>query len=421
MPQQCHTSGRPGAIEILHIGYTRFPADTRVKRELEALRTTGRRLAVIALRNSGEAAVERWRGITIVRVPGSKSRGAVGAYLVEYGGFVWRCRRLVARHPAFANLRVVHVHTLPDFLLWAALPAQRRGARLVFDMHEIFPEFARSKFSGLLGRAVASIAGAIERWARRRSDLTITVNEPINELLATRPIGRPERRIVLHNTADPADFGHATSPSGDTAVPLEFIYHGTLTFLYGLDVAIRAIALSRERGVHARLTILGDGPERDALRRLAEHLSLTAHVSFEAPIPQRALPARLQRCAAGIVPTRLDGMTRYSLSTKLLEYVHLGMPVLAASLPSYRRYLGEDALWYWTPGDPQDLARVIAEFAIAAPADRLRRARLAQEAMGQIAWIREQGKLLAAYDELLAPRRPSASTAAIRSAALPSP
>src|SRR6266487_2871667 len=83
-----HPKLRAGAIEILHIAYTRFPADTRVKRELEALGTTGRRLAVIALQSTGEAAVERWRGITIVRVPGRKSRGAVGAYLVEYGSFV---------------------------------------------------------------------------------------------------------------------------------------------------------------------------------------------------------------------------------------------------------------------------------------------------------------------------------------------
>src|SRR5207237_4123586 len=110
-----------------HTASSRFPADTRVKREVEALAATGRRLGVIALRARGEAAVERWRGVTIVRVPGRKSRGAVGTYVVEYGSFVWRCRRLVACHPAFANVRVVHVHTLPDFLLWAALPAQRRG------------------------------------------------------------------------------------------------------------------------------------------------------------------------------------------------------------------------------------------------------------------------------------------------------
>src|SRR5438094_7510404 len=173
-------------IEILHLAFSHYPADTRVKRETQALLATGRDIAVIALRGDGEQPVERCAGVVTVRVPGAKTRGGFLRYLRDYIVFVWRCRRLVAGHRQFAHLRVVHVHTLPDFLLWAALPARRRGARLVLDMHEIFPEFARSKYSGLLGRAVASIAGLIERWARRRSDLTITVNEPIDELLATR-------------------------------------------------------------------------------------------------------------------------------------------------------------------------------------------------------------------------------------------
>src|SRR5205823_315151 len=103
--------------------------------------------------------------------------------------------------------RVVHVHTLPDFLMWAALPARRRGARMVFDMHEIFPEFARAKFPGIVGAAISALAKRVERWARRHADLVITVNQPIDELLATRAASPLERRIVVHNTADPTDFG----------------------------------------------------------------------------------------------------------------------------------------------------------------------------------------------------------------------
>jgi glycosyltransferase involved in cell wall biosynthesis len=411
---------RTPPIEILHLAYTYFPADTRVKREVEALQTTGRRLAVIALRGPNERPVERWNGVTIVRVPGRKSRGGVGSYVGEYGAFVLRCRRLVARHRAFAHVLVVHVHTLPDFLMWAALPARDRGARVVFDMHEIFPEFVRSKFPGALGRPIAALAHRIERWARDRADLTIIVNQPIEQLLVSRPIGRPEHRIVLHNTADPADFGNPMAAIPDpTSSSLELIYHGTLTFLYGLDVAIRATAVARKEGLNVHLTILGDGPERGVLRRLASRLDLENHVAFEAPIRQHDLPARLRRCAAGVVPTRLDGMTRYSLSTKLLEYVHLGIPVLAARLPSYERYLSHDTLWYWTAGDPEDLARVMREFAATPAAERSRRAQLAWDAIAPLAWTTERRQLLEAYDRLLA--SDSDRTDAIRSAALPSP
>jgi glycosyltransferase involved in cell wall biosynthesis len=408
-------------IEILHLAYTSYPADTRVKRELAALRTTGRRTAVIALRGAAERAVERCEGTTVIRVPGRKSRGGVLSYLFEYAEFTWRARRLVATHPALAAARVVHVHTLPDFLIWAALPARRRGARLVFDMHEIFPEFITSRFSGAPGALLAALARRIERWARRSADLTITVNHPIDQLLGRRPIGRPERRLVLHNTADPVDFGSGRRDPGPAPGTPDFIYHGTLTKLYGLDLAIRAVAQVRSEGLSVRLTLLGDGPERLGLERLAAGLAPGA-IAVEAPIPQAALPERLCRCAAGIVPTRLDGMTRYSLSTKLLEYVHLGIPVLAARLPSYVSYFDEDALWYWRPGDAADLARAIREFSASSPAERARRAGRAFAAIQPMAWTHEREGLLAAYDDLLTPAgNRSASTAAIRPAAAPSP
>src|SRR6266516_6995309 len=379
-------------VEILHLAFANYPVDPRVRREVAALRSTGRQVAVIALRGVNERPLERHDGVIAIRVPGRKSRGSFLSYLAEYAAFVWRCRRLVTHHRALARVRVVHVHTLPDFLLWAALPAQRRGAKIVFDMHEIFPEFVAAKFRGPLGALGSWLARRIEGWARRRADLTITVNRPIDELLATRPaVGtKPERRLVLHNTADPADYGDTPAVAPGASGPrLELIYHGTLVAFYGLDVAIRALAHVRQDGLDARLTILGDGPERASLQRLANSLSLDA-VTFETPIPQPALPARLARCAAGVVPTRLDGMTRYSLSNKALDYVHLGIPLLAARLPSYLRYFGEEMLWYFTPGDPDDLARAIRALAAAAAAERARRAQLARQAIAPYDWARER-------------------------------
>src|SRR5258708_40131175 len=412
----------PQHIEILHLAYTRFPADTRVKREITALQTLGRRIAVVALRIEGERAVERSTGLTIIRVPGRKSRGGVVSYLLEYVAFVWRCRRLVARHRALAHVQVVHVHTLPDFLLWAALPAQRRGARVVFDMHEIFPEFIKTKFTGILGWLTAPVALYVDRWARRRADLTITVNRPIDELLRSRPIVRPEHRLVLHNTADPADFGQTGSQSPSARSGLDLIYHGTLTGLYGVDVAIRAVKEARDQGLRVRFTVLGDGPERGALERLVTDLQLSDAVTFEVPIVQSALPARLRRSSAGVVPTRLDGMTRYSLSNKLLEYIHLGIPILAARLPSYSRYLDDNAVWYWQPGDPKDFARAIRDFAASPMDERAARARRARDGVAPYEWAREREGLVSAYADLLARTgNRFARNAAIRAAAVPSP
>lgn len=400
MPET-HAAGA-GAIEIAHIAYTLFPADTRVKREALAATRTGRRVAVVALRGPGQPGEEVMDSLTVIRLPGQKSRGGPFSYLAEYASFVWRCQRLLATDPRFAGVGVVHVHTLPDFLIWAAAPARRRGARIILDLHEIFPEFAAAKYPGALGRAAAWIARRVERAARRAADVTVTVNAPIEELLASRAIGRPERRILLHNSPDPEDFGAIRPPALQPLRDrLELAYHGSLTPLYGLDIAVRGVSLMAQRGLPVHLTILGDGPQRRSLEHLVASLGAGHYVTFEAPIPQRALPNRLAGIDAGVVPTRLDGMTRYSLSNKLLEYIHLGLPILASQLPSYSRYLGEDAVWYWVAGDAADFARAITEFHATPPAQRQSRVIQAQKALDRIAWPRERDQLVDIYEDLL--------------------
>jgi glycosyltransferase involved in cell wall biosynthesis len=410
-----------GPIEIVHLAFTSFPADPRVKREALAAAETGRGVVVVAFQGAGEPPRDSLGPVQILRLPGRKSRGGPLSYLVEYVAFSWKCRRLLAHDPRFRAVRVVHVHTLPDFLAWAAAPAQRRGARLILDLHEIFPEFARSKYPGPLGRFAAVIATRIERNARRRADVTITVNGPIEALLTGRGIGRAERIVIVHNSPDPQDLGPTRRPQPRNADQIELIYHGTLSSLYGVDVAVRGVVLAASRGVRIHLTVLGDGPERAALEQLVSGLGATSLVSFEAPIPQGALRERLGRADAGVVPTRLDGMTRYSLSNKLLEYVHLGMPVLGARLPSYGQYLAEDAAWYWNAGDPADLARALSEFAAADELERRTRAERAQRGLAAIAWPLERARLLETYADLLGPPGPATSRAAMRSAARPSP
>jgi glycosyltransferase involved in cell wall biosynthesis len=391
-----------GPFTVAHLAYTSFPADTRVKREALAVASTGERVAVVCLREPNQPPEEDIGPLHVVRLRGRRSRGGPLVYLTEYGAFIWRCRRLLSTDPRFRQLKVVHVHTLPDFLIWAAIPAQRRGARVVLDLHEIFPEFTAAKYRGPIGRLLARGARAIELAARRIADVTITVNVPIAELLASRGIGRSERVAVVHNSPDTSDFG-VMSPSAIRRGGgcLELVYHGTLTRLYGLDTAIHGVALAAQAGLRVHLTILGEGPERTALQRLAARIGNGLLVSFEAHIPQSALRDRLRQADGGVVPTRLDGMTAFSLSTKLLEYVHLGIPVLPTRLPTYVRYLGTRGVWYWEPGESADFARVIALFAKSSAEEREAGVTATQRALASIAWSRERERLLEVYRDLL--------------------
>lgn len=386
----------------MHIAQTQFPDDARPRREAIAAAETGARVAVIALQDGLDRRPTGHYGrVAVVRVPGERRRGSFGKYVVEYTDFLLRAHALIRRDRRFREARVIHVHTLPDFLIAAAGPARRRGARVILDMHEIFPEFARTKFGGLLGRVAEPVARSVERWSRRRADVVLTVNRAIEQLLSGRPARAGERVTVIHNLTDPADFGAKGLTTGEIDGPVRLAYHGTITRLYGLDLAVEAVALARQHGVDVRFDIYGRGPDAGFLGERVAALGLAESVRLPGSVSHHVLRERLPGYHAGLLPTRLDGMTRYSLSTKLLEYVHLGVPLIAARIPTYLEYFPPEAAWYFTPNDPADAARAIVEFARARPGERVERARAAQAASAGLTWEAEAAKLQTLYSELL--------------------
>lgn len=393
---------RRHGYDVVHVVHGTFPEDPRVRREATVAAEVAPRVVVIALHQPNRARAGHHGRIRIVRVPGSKSRGSALDYVREYLGFTLRVFVLFAKDDRFRRARVVHVHTLPDFLIFGALPAIRAGARSILDLHEIFPEFVKSKFRGAAGATVGWIARRLERASRARATITITVNRPIQALLSSRPARRNERIEVVHNVPDPRDIGEAVPRSYEVAGPARCVYHGTLTHLYGLDIAIESIALARDMGVAATLDIYGDGPARPELEALVSRSRAERLVTFHGSVSHTRLRRDLQSFDAGLIPTRLDAMTRYSLSTKLLELFHLGIPVIASRIPTYVTYFPETCAWYFEPNDTRSAAEAIAAFVGCTDGERRARVMAAADAANRVGWREESAHLASIYRDLLA-------------------
>lgn len=391
--------------DVVHLAQTAFPDDPRPRREAVLAAETGRVAIVVLQEGRDPRPVGHYGQVRVVRLPGRRRRGSAVGYVVEYLDFLFRARTLIRRDDRFRNARVIHVHTLPDFLIAATSPARRRGARVILDLHEIFPEFTRSRFGGLPGRIGERIARALERWSRRRADVVLTVNRTIERLLRQRSARPGERLEVIHNFTDPGEFGPARLTDGVITGPIRLVYHGTLTGIYGLDLAVEAVHLATRQGLDVQLDLYGGGPDVAQLASLAERLGLDERVRLLGSVSHQVLRDRLPSYHAGLVPTRLNVMTRYSLSTKLLEYIHLGLPLIASRIPAYLEYFPESCAWYFTPNDPADAARAIAEFAAATPAQRIERAAAAQAAGAALQWADDARKLRGIYEELLAQPR----------------
>lgn len=392
---------------IVHVAYAPFPQDPRVRREALVSAELAPTTVVCLADGIGQVGTDRWQDINVIRLSGAKRRGTVAQYLSEYFGFLWDVYRLFRRDAELREAAIVHVHSLPDFLVFAALPARRAGARIVLDLHEIFPEFARAKFGPKWGRLIEPVIRQLERASRRFADVTLTVTRPILALLRARRARRDERIEIIHNVPDLRDFGAPRKARSVPSLPeLRLVYHGTLTYMYGLDLAIDGVANARRNGVDVRFDIFGDGPQRGALSEQIRRSELGDFVALLGVAPASELREKLPAYDAGLVPTRGDEMTQYSLSTKLLEYVHLGLPVLAPALKTYEEYFPSPALLYYQPNDANALAAAIQHLASLSTEERAVHVSLAQGALSTLTWESERIRLRSIYAELLAfPRR----------------
>ena len=88
------------------------------------------------------------------------------------------------------------------------------------------------------------------------------------------------------------------------------------------------------------------------VRRLVDELGVSETVRLEQgcrPI-EDVIPV-LERASVGVVPIVDDPFTKYMLPVKLLEYVALGMPVIASSTSTIRAHFSDEMLAFTPPGD----------------------------------------------------------------------
>jgi glycosyltransferase involved in cell wall biosynthesis len=338
-----------------------YQMDIRVRRKAEALVAAGYAVDVLALR-AASSAKKRYvlNNVQVHTLSLGRQRGSLGRYAFEYLTFlVWVFVKLtlLSFRRAYA---VIDVNNLPDFLVFAALPARCKGTKVVFDMHEITPEFVMSKYQVGANHWLVRLALAMERASMRFADHVVTINEPVQQLLEKRGLP-PGRCTVVVNSVDEDLFRGASNrmptpdPSAGKAT-FVMMYHGTLTRIYGLDIAMEAFGKANADMPGAEFWIVGEGPETSALQAQARRLEIDTRVRFIGSLLPQEVPAWLRRCNVGVLATRQDVFLDLSFSNKLSEYIVMDKPVIASRVRTIRHYFSEEALAFFEPGDTTDLA-----------------------------------------------------------------
>jgi glycosyltransferase involved in cell wall biosynthesis len=203
------------------------------------------------------------------------------------------------------------------------------------------------------------------------------------------------------NTPDERVFGERRPVAPPPASgELRVVYHGGLAERFGVETLVRAVAMLRERGAPVALDVYGSDAE--AAGELAAKAAAVAPTGVRIaphPTPVEEIPARLAEAHLGVVPTLRDDFTELLLPVKLLEYVHMGLPVVASKLPGIERYFGDDVLLA-EPGDPASIAAAI-EGVRADPAAARGRAERASQRLAKIEWRRQREGYLDLVDGLV--------------------
>ena len=376
-----------------------YDIDIRVRRKAEALVAAGYSVDAIALRPSGSDRKEyTLNGVQVYTISLGKMRGSLGRYAFEYLSFFVLALLKLARLMHGRQYAVIDVNTLPDFLVFAACYARWKGARVLLDMHEITPEFFMSKYGVGRNHWLVRLSTFLERISFKYADHVITINGPIQELLETRGLDGAKSTIIM-NAADDIIF------SGDVAAkkdPSKFVmmYHGTLTKIYGLDIAIEALAQAQKDIPNAELWILGDGPEKNALEAQAQNLGLNSKVRLIGRVKPDDIPGWLQQCDVGVLATRSDVFLDYSFSNKLSEYIIMDKPVICSRIRTIRHYFSEESLAYFEPNNPKSLATQMVRVA----RDKALQGQLVVKARKEyqpIAWSVMKSRYLAAVGSLI--------------------
>ncbi|MFI8067768.1 glycosyltransferase family 4 protein [Streptomyces sp. NPDC086033] len=390
------------------------PFDRRVWQECTTLRDAGWTVHVICPQGEKrdtepEAEID---GIRIHRYPLRAATGGPAGYLREYGSALWHTVRLARK---VGPVDVVHACNPPDLLFLPALWMKRRGARFVFDQHDLVPELYLSRFDrgeDLLYRAVC----ALERRTYRAADIVLATNESYRDVAMRRGGRRPEEVFVVRSAPAIERFQPVPPEPELKRGKLHLLcYLGVMGPQDGVDYALRALAKLRDEfgrtDWHA--VFVGAGDAFDAMVELSRQLGLSEQVQFTGRIPDADLVRYLSTADVCLSPDPRNPLNDVSTMNKVLEYMAMGRAIVSFDLKEARVSAG-DAAVYAPANDEAEFAKLIT-LLLDDPEKRAEMGEIGQERVsGPLSWRNSQASLLAAYAAACGDRAPVAVGKAAR-------
>jgi len=350
--------------KICMVAYTAYEYDNRVRRYAETLARRGDQVDVIALSGSQfREPVETICGVTVHRI---QYRDCNERHKWSYA---WRLLRFLLRSSiVLARLHkqnrydLIHVHNMPDFLAFAAWFPKLDGTPVILDVHDLTPELFASKFASGLKSPYVKLLKRIERLSASFVDHVIVSNHLWRETLIARSVPSEKCSVFVNHVDSGIFYQRPRTRTDDRFVVL---FHGSFQWHQGLDIAIEAFTHLKEKMPNAELHLYGGGGNNGEaeLVQLSERLGVSESVKFCGSVSLDNIANVIANADLGVVPKRADSFGNEAYSTKIMEFMSQGVPVVVSKTKVDTYYFEEGTVHFFPSGDSRALAEAIFEVA----------------------------------------------------------
>jgi glycosyltransferase involved in cell wall biosynthesis len=388
--------------------FSHYPADPRPRREAEALAAHGAHVDLICLRDgNGEAARETYGNINVTRVRLKRERGGKLGYVRQYAAFVLTSFFYLAWRSLTRRYDIVHVHNMPDVLVFGAIVPKLLGAKVILDLHDPMPELMQTIFKLPEDSLSVVVLKRLEKWSIRFADLVLTVNLACKRIYSSRSCQPHKIKVVINSPDDEifrfqsGDVRHLNGKNGNGSKPFVILYHGSLVHRNGFDLAVESLEKVRKTIPSARLSVCGKRTNFfEKVMESARQRGLDTNVDYLGVRNLKEIVEAIEDCDLGIIPNHRNIFTEINTPTRIFEYLALAKPVIAPKTKGIQDYFGDNDLIFFELGNPDDLARKI-EFAFSHPAEVAETVKRGQEIYLSHTWSRERLTLLNSIGKLL--------------------
>jgi glycosyltransferase involved in cell wall biosynthesis len=271
------------------------------------------------------------------------------------------------------------------------------GRGVTFDHHDLTPELVAVRFGA---KWAIQVARWCERQTFRVASVVLASNQSYAEMAQARGGKNPADVVVVRNGPKAETLSQGAKIRPGVLLDPHLVYVGAIAPQDDAEDLPVVLSLLRDRhGISdARLTIVGDGPARDAIMAEARRRDVADQITITGWLDSQDVPPIVREADVCVDPAHPTPLNDRSTMIKISEYLAAGRPVVAYDLTETRRTAG-DAVSLAGRGDPACFAERIAVLAKEAGVRRMAAER-AWHSAPELTWERSEQELLRAYDSL---------------------